>query len=173
MSCNLTSSIALACKDSIGGIKRIYVTELENKSTLTSTTGNVTAFTLATGKQFWTYDFTKETGEFTEKQNTSDENGSLFYEGELKIRLNKRDVTKRNELHLLAQNRLMIIVLDRNGVYWLLGQNNGCDLMPSQSMTGKAMGDFNGYELVFGYKEEIAAMTVNSSLISDLTAPAV
>jgi hypothetical protein len=172
MACSLTTSISLACKDSIGGIKKIYVTELENKNTLSSTTGNVTTFTLSTGKQFWTYDFTKETGEFTEKINTSDENGSLFYEGELKIRLNKRDVTKRNELHLLAQNRLMIIVLDRNGVYWLLGQNNGCDFMPSQSMTGKAMGDFNGYELVFGYKEEVAAMTVNSALISTLTAPA-
>jgi hypothetical protein len=34
MACNLTTGRALACRDSVGGIKSIYVTELENKDTL-------------------------------------------------------------------------------------------------------------------------------------------
>lgn len=168
MSCALTSSIALGCKDSVGGIKQILITELENKLAITSVTGNITVFTLTTGKRFWQYDFEKETSEFTEKPTPNHENGTLFYEQETKIRLNKRDVTKRNELHLLAQNRVMIIVLDRNGVYWLIGEANGCDLMPSTSPTGKAMGDFNGYELTFMGKEAQPAQTITSSLITAL-----
>jgi hypothetical protein len=174
MSCTLTQNIVLGCKDGVGGIKKIFVTELENKSAITAATGNITAFSLLTGKQFWTYDFEKETGEYTEKIVTStDGSGTTFYEPEIKIRINKKDVSKRNELKLLAQNRVMIIVLDRNGIYWLAGEANGCDLAPSTAMAGKAFGDFNGYELTFSGKEENPAQTVASGLIAALTAPAV
>lgn len=172
MACNLTSSIALGCKDSVGGIKRIYITELENKATLTKTAGVVTAFTLTTGKKFWTYDFEKETAELTETITRSDENGTTFYAPELKVRLNKRDTIKRNELKLVAVNRCMIIVLDRNGIYWLLGEENGMDLQTSTSVLGKAMGDFNGYDLTFMGKEVDAAAEVTGSLIATLTVAA-
>jgi hypothetical protein len=173
MACVLTTDVALACRDSVGGIKRIYVTELENKATLTASAGNITAFTLSTGKQFWIYDFDKETAECVEKIQTSVENGTVFYETELKIMLHKRSATLRNELSLLAQNRIMIIILDNNGVYWLMGENNGADLAPSESTFGKAMGDANGYALTFIAKEGSAMQTVSSGLISTLTAAAV
>lgn len=173
MSCILTSSMALACRDSVGGIKRIYVTELENKNSIVASAGVITTFTLITGKRFWTYDFLKETGEMTEKIQTSVENGSLHYEQEVKIRLHKIEVAKRNEFILLAKNRLMVIGLDRNGIYWLMGEANGLDLAPSDRKWGKAMGDFNGYDLSFLGKEEAPAQQVTASLITALTAPAV
>jgi len=172
MPCALTSNIALGCMDSVGGLKRIYVTELENKATLTKAAGVITAFTLATTKRFWVYDFEKQNAELTEKINTSNENGTVFYEGELKVSLNKRDVAKRNELALLAVNRLLIIALDRNGIYWLIGEENGATLMPSTSVSGKAMGDRNGYELVFGSMESTQFAEVTAALIPTLIVPA-
>ena len=36
MACALTQGYTLDCADSVGGIKKIYVTELANKSTLTA-----------------------------------------------------------------------------------------------------------------------------------------
>jgi len=168
MPCVLTSNMTLGCRDSVGGIKTVYITELANKDTITSSAGVITAFELATGKKFWQYDLTKETAEFTEKPTPSLENGTLFYDTELKISLMKRDVTKRNEIHLLAQNPLMIIILDKNGLYWLMGEANGADLVPSESKSGKASGDFNGYALVFNAKEAQPMNTVQSSLIPDL-----
>lgn len=171
MSCALTTSMTLACRDAVGGIKRIYITELANKATLTASAGNISAFTLAATKQFWTYDLIKETGEYEEKIVTSDENGTVFYETELKLMLHKNSVAKRNELKLIAQNQLMIIILDRNGNYWLMGESNGATLMPSSAKSGKAMGDFNGYELVFGAKEVEPMQTVASGLLAVLTAP--
>lgn len=173
MACVLTASRALDCRDSVGGIKRIYVTELENKNTLSSTNGVIGTFTLDTGKKFWTYDFEKQTGSFEEAIQTSVENGTLFYETTLKIILNKMDVATRNELRLLAQNRLMIIIQDNNGLYWLMGETNGADLAPSKGMSGTAMGDRNGYELNFIAQEPQPMNTVNSSLITTLTAVAV
>lgn len=172
MACVLTSSRTLACRDSVGGIKTIYITELDNKATLTATAGDITAFTLDTGKQFWQYDLIKETAEYEEKITPSSENGTIFYETELKLMLHKNSVTTRNELKLIAQNRLMIIILDRNGSYWLMGESNGADLVPSSSKSGKAMGDFNGYELVFSAKEAEPMQTVSSGLIPTLIAPA-
>lgn len=172
MACVLTSSRTLACRDAVGGIKTIYITELENKATLTASAGNITAFTLDTGTQFWTYDLIKETAEYEEKPTPSTENGTIFYETELKVMLHKTSAAMRNELKFIAQNRLMIIILDRNGNYWLMGETNGADLMPSSIKSGKAMGDFNGYELTFSAKEENPMQTITSSLLATLTAPA-
>lgn len=173
MACVLTADQAIACRDSVAGWKRFYITELENKSAITAAAGAITAFTLTTGKQFWIYDVIKETSEGTEKIVTSDENGTIFYEQEVKLALHKVDVTKRNEIHLLGQNLLMVIGLDRNGTYWLFGESNGLTLQPSERNWGKAMGDFNGYNLVLMGKEEAAAQTVASGLIATLTAAAV
>lgn len=172
MPCALTANIALGCMDSVGGLKKIYVTEFENKSTLTKAAGVITGFTLTTGKKFWSYDFEKQNAELNEKLNTSQENGSTFYEGELKVSLNKRTATLRNELALVAVNRLLIIAQDRNGIYWLMGELNGATLMPSTFGSGKAMGDRNGYELVFGSMEEVPMSEVTAALIATLTVPA-
>jgi len=173
MACILTSGRTLACRDAIGGIKKIYITELENKNVLTASAGTISAFTLLTGKQFWSYDLIKETAEYDQKIVTSTENGTVFYETELKIMLHKTSVATRNELKLIAQNRLMVIILDRNGDYWLMGEVNGADLMPSSAKSGKAFGDFNGYELVLSAKETDLMQIVTSSLIPSLIVPGV
>jgi hypothetical protein len=174
MTCVLTTGRSLGCRDSVGGIKAIYVTELANKATLTSATeGLISAFTLSTGKQFWTIALNKEVGEFEEKIIPSVENGTRFYETDLKLSLQKGDVATRNLLKLLVQNQCMIIILDRNGNYWLMGETNGADLDPSSFKSGKAMGDMNGYEVAFNAKEENPMQQVTASLMAVLLAPAV
>lgn len=172
MSCALTQGYTLDCRDNVGGIKEIYITELGNKATLTAASGVITAFTLSSGKQFFKYELEKETAELTENFQTNDVNGTVFYEQDIMLPIRKLQASTRNEIKLLAQNRLMIIVKDRNGKYWLLGENNGCELQPSTGKTGKAMGDFNGYELTFKGKEEDPMQEVSSGLIATLSAPA-
>jgi hypothetical protein len=172
MSCALTQGYTLDCADSIGGIKTIYVTELGNKSAITSASGIITAFTLTSGKKFWAYELVKETGNFTEDQTKSVANGTVFQDQKLSFTVRKMQPSLQQELKLLAQNQLMVIVLDRNNTYWLLGENNGMDLITRSGASGTAMGDFNGYTLNFEGKEENPAKKVTSSLIASLTAPA-
>lgn len=172
MACALTQSISLACRDSVGGIKTLYVAELENLSTFTAASGVVTAMTMATGKKFWTYQTEKETSMITENITTSDVNGTLFWEQDLEMTINKMGASTSQEIKLLAQNRLMIIALDRNGIYWLMGKNNGMEMQPSTSTSGKAFGDANQYTLKFKSKEETPMYSVTSSLIAALTTPA-
>jgi len=173
MACALTSGRALDCRDSVGGIKRFLITELANKATLTTTSGAISAFTLATGKQFWSYEQVRETSNFSEAIQASVENGTLAYETTLTAIFNKGETSTRNQIRLLAQNRLMIIAEDRNGKYWLLGETNGAELTAGCYASGTAMGDRNGYELTFVAKEAEPMKEVASGLIATLLAPAV
>ncbi len=173
MACALTSDIALGCRNAIEGIKRVMVTELANKNAITQSGNAITAFTLTTGKQFFIYDFEKETAECSEKKVTSAENGTLYYEQNLKMQFSNLTLTQYNELNLLTQNRTMVIVEDRNGVYWLFGETNGMDVLSdSESNFGKAMGDFNGTMITMQGKEKDGMKTVAANLISSLTTAA-
>jgi len=172
MACNLTQDIELGCRDSVGGIKRVYIAQLEHKNTLTVSSGTVSTFTLIEGNQFWIYDFRKQTGNAVETGTGSTENGSVFYSQTVTFPIDKMQASLREELALLIQNRVMIIVLDRNGKYHLFGKDNGLDLNTLEANTGTAMGDRNGYTLTFNGAEEDPAPEVDSSLISSLTAPA-
>ena len=170
MACLLTSGYTLDCADSVGGIKKIYITELANKASITAASGIITAFTLSAGKKFFTYELQKETSNLVENITRNSVNGTTFYEQVLQFTIRKMAASLRNEIKLLAQNNVMIIVLDRNGKYWLLGENNGCEMTNSTAATGTAMGDFNGYTLNFQGMEEAPCQEVSSGLIAALTA---
>lgn len=172
MACALTAGISRDCMDGVGGIDTIYVTELANKSTLTTTAGAISAFTLATGKQFWTYQQVRETASFSETANPNIQNQTLFYTQEVKVKFAKGETSKRNELRLLAQNRVMVIVKDNNGKYWLVGETIGAELTGGSYATGTAMGDFNGYDMTLTALEKEPAKEIDSALIADLLAPA-
>ena len=167
--CAIIQGYEIPCRNSVGGISEIYLTEIENKVSLTAASGVITAFTLSSGKKFWTFKMEKENAEFTEKIVPSVENGTVYYEQEVKFSMKQLSASNRNNIRQMVQNRLFIIVKDNNGVYWLLGEVNGCDLGASDGKTGKAMGDLNGYSLTFMGKEPASAQQVTGTLLATLT----
>ena len=173
MACALTAGRALDCRDSVGGIKRLLITELANKNAYVVAGGAVTSLTCQLGKQFFVYDQVRETSNFSEVIQASVENGTLAYETTLTAIFNKGETATRNQIRLLAQNRLMIIAEDRNGKYWLLGAMNGAELTAGTYASGTAMGDRNGYELTLVAKEAEPIKEVASGLIAALLIPAV
>lgn len=174
MACALTQNIPLDCRQSTGGIKSIFVTALSNQTAEpTVSGGTVTAYTLSTGGgfKFFRYDFRKATGEWTETETLSDANWTIFYDGDIKIQFTKLEVNKRNEMYLLGQNDLAVIILDNNGQYWLAGTKNGATLTKVDGKSGKAFGDFNGYQVELKYNEPLAAFLLPASFITALTTP--
>ena len=169
---SLTQNLNDSCVSSTGGIKSIFVSELDSTDTLTISGGTVTALELTTGKQFFEYNFRKQTGTFTETITVSEETGSVFYAPEVNIVLSKMEISKRNEIKLLAVNDLQIIVLDNNGTYWLVGSQNGMSISAGTSATGTNYGDLNGYNLTFGGGEPEPMLQIPSALIPDLLIPA-
>lgn len=162
----------LDCRDSLGGTKEVYFIEFENVSAITETSGMVTAITVASGKQFRKYQVPKETSFWTQALNSNVQNGSIFYQQELTVIVNKMQANTRNELQILAMNRLLAIVLDANGKYWLLGKDNALDATAGEDGSGTASGDRNGFSRTFTGMERFMAPEVQSSLIATLLTPA-
>ena len=168
MPCNIIEGITLDCRQGAGGIKKLYLTEFANVSTITSSSGSVTAITMASGKKFWTVEVELEDAQLNEDATVSIENGTTFYAQTLTFSVYKMTAKNRNIVRLLTQNRLMVIAQDADDVYHLLGETRAMHLTASASTTGKAMGDKNGYSITLTGKEPLPANKVNSGIIAGL-----
>lgn len=179
MACVLTTDIAKPCRRAMGGVRKIYVTELSNEDTFTVASGVVTAFTLTTGKQFFEYELPMGSSNASFTIAGERAVGSRFYTHTVQIQLPTMETTKRNEIQLLAQNSVMIIALDQNGKYFLYGHNstsgatsNGLEISEGTGQTGTVSADLNGFNITFTSDEIDAPVEVTSSLITSLTTPA-
>jgi hypothetical protein len=168
MSCSLTTGYALGCRDSVGGIKTIYVQGWNATGTVnTNGSGTVTGFT-GFSSGFYEYDLTKATSSMTETLNASIENGSLYYTPEVTFTINKLQVAVRNELRLLARNRLLVIVQDNNNRYWVLGAANGLEATAGTAGSGTAFGDRSGYEMTLTGMEPDPMLLIVSTTFTPL-----
>lgn len=167
MSCSLTTNIAIPCRDS-GGIKRIFITDLVTAQAsivlASGTTGAIQSITGTTG--WYTYDFRKQTGTFTETSKTSDTNGTSYYEPDVKIVLNNLSLILRNEMYNLSLMQLAVIVQTNNGDYWLIGYYNGLTQIAGTAGAGKAFGDQNGYTFDLQGAEPVPMIFVPASIMA-------
>src|SRR6478609_5625556 len=165
MSCALTLAVGLGCRDSRGGVKEVLLAEKSSVLTLTKTLGVISAIEMAALKTFFTYAQEIETANFQQIIQTSDANGTKFYEQDLNLVINSPTSSIWSEINLLAQNVLVAILLDNNGKYWYMGEVNGARLQPSTGGTGTAFGDRNGITLAFKAKEPLFASEVDPAVI--------
>jgi len=170
MSCALTQGYTFDCKDNIGGLKSVWFIGWNDVSSVTESSGTITAITKASGKVFYKYQLVRNTASLTENIAGSIENGTVVYNQELVIVINKMQVSMRNEILLLGKNNMMAVVEDQNGRYWLAGRYNGLDLLSGSAGTGLAQTDRNGYTLTFSGGEKELAPAVQASVIATLTA---
>ena len=166
MACNLTQGFNLDCKDAVGGVKSIHLIDWASTG-FTVSGGEVTATTVASG-DVYTYELPKGVGSMTTTTNVSQENGTVFNQSDIVARLRKLSTTKRNELKLLAQNRVFCIVKDNNDNYWLAGNEYGCDITAMTSESGTAMGDVQGYNFTLSAIEAESPYLVQAAVATEL-----
>tara|TARA_R100000900_G_scaffold40583_1_gene33322 strand:- start:883 stop:1437 length:555 start_codon:yes stop_codon:yes gene_type:complete len=168
MACELTRSRGLDCKDIMGGVKNIYFAQHEDL-TITHTDGSVSQIAGAGGYSagYYRYKIPKGQASMVETINASTENGTVFYEGAINLKLHKLTLNDRNEIKLLAQNRLIVFVElyqqtgGKNDV-WAFGVENGCELTAGTSNSGAAFGDLNGYDLTFTSMESFPCLRLGA-----------
>ena len=169
MACNLTAGIQLGCRDNIGGLATLWITDFTNVTSITSNTGDTITAISGTGT-FYEFQLIRTSSQLTETVNASLENGTVFYQGEVVTYFNKLGQDKRNILKTLAQSQqLAIVAEDNNGQYFYLGQTYGCFISAGTSVTGKALGDQNGYNMTFQYLEPNPMNQLSGSLSSIAT----
>ena len=169
MACDITAGRLEPCKDSIGGIKRIliggaYTPELLTTATI-SAEGEITAF--AAALTFYEY-VLKGANSFDQTNENSRDNGTSFWTQVGTFVLKKQDKSTTAQLKLLSYGRPQIIVEDYNGAYYMSGIENGVEVAVS-TVSGTAMGDLNGYNLVGTAMEKAPALFVDSNIINDTT----
>lgn len=160
MACELTNGFALECNDLVGGIKNIYIAQFEDV-TLAETDGTTTSITAGTnGDKIFKYALEQGVGNFTETIVSSRENGTHHFEQSVTLSLNKMTAVKRNQIKLLAQNKLMIFcelnqksALSRTII--VLGHMHGLTLTGGAvGQSGTAFADRVGHELTFSGNQE-------------------
>jgi len=104
---------------------------------------------------FFKYDQLKETSSLTETINSSVQNGSIYYTPEVTIVMSKLDATKRNEIKLLAQNRLVAIVEtnDETPSFFVCGVTTGLEVSAGTASTGTAYADLQGFSITLSGME--------------------
>jgi hypothetical protein len=162
MACELTAGFALDCKDTIGGIKAIYLqqhADFLNGVTADSTTEEIDALPTAS---IYKYICPKHTGGFTEEVASSVENGTIFYTQTVTATFFKLSAPRRKQLELLGKNRLVVFVQDNNDNIWMVGRMDGAEVTAASTATGVAKGDLNGYTITLTAEEAHKAYRLES-----------
>ena len=172
MACNLINNgYEIGCRDSIGGIKKIFIANFDKNGVYSKTNGQIVSFATGTTPQEVYYEFEQvmESASFAQTGTFSTENGTIFYDQQLTLMFRKQDNDLRNHLIALSQGHLSVIIQDQNGAFWLLGEENGVYAISADVQSGKAFGDMNGVTIVLQGKERGAATSINAATEQDLT----
>lgn len=168
MACALTQNYTRDCLENFGGVKTVWLMELENADSITLTAGVVTTIDKAVGKVFRKYVLEAHVAEGSEDVAKNRDSGTSAVKQSVKFPINKMTTSVRNELLLLGKNRLLIVLLDNNGKGWLYGYEFGCTLESAAIKTGVKLEDHNGYELTFVGNEKEPAYEVDSTTLGTL-----
>jgi hypothetical protein len=183
MSCDITHGRLEQCKDTIGGLKNIYVINYglydETDITYDSTTGyedQITAISLPALSSIYKFEL-KGNNSFETTITSSRENGTTFFEQVLTVTLKKQDAITHKQVKLLSYGRPNIIVENNAGQYFIAGLLRGMDVTAGTIGNGTALGDMNGYSLTFTGQEAVPAnfldCTTEAQLVSLLNNPTV
>ena len=173
MACDITRGRLIDCKDSIGGLKAIYIAKSYSNNVSAAATINTTEMTTA-GFATWSaqsggktivfkYDLVQNLSSLTVNINSDNANGTTFFEQTLSVVLQKIDHDMTNELRLMAYSRSQIFVQDANDNVFLLGIDGGCYVTGGTVITGTAKGDLNGYTIEWGAEERNALIQLPAS----------
>jgi hypothetical protein len=165
MACDLTLGRTEVCKDTVGGLKALY---LVNYDDITSYTYDVTSTdliaTIVGGVTINAYKYElKGTNTFDTTITTSRENGTSYAESTLSVVLKKQDIATHKEIKLLSYGRPRVVVEFNNGDFQLMGLEHGAELTTAAISSGTALGDLNGYTLTMVAMEKIPPNFIDSA----------
>lgn len=152
MACTLTlAGRGIACKDALGGVKRIYIAEWSDGIWEDIASGEVAGATAAI--TFYTYDMTKGSGSLTQTVTSDIAAGTIFYDQAVSVTFAKLEAADITELQNVSKGRMAVMVEDNNGNWFVVGHKHGVEVSGGSVQTGTAVGDQNGFTLEFNAQE--------------------
>ncbi len=163
MACDLIAGISGVCKNSIGGLKNLYLGNfIDNPFTVTDSVA--TAINVAI-TEVYKYEIDGDTQGVTEDFVSDRATGTSVNTQTLTAVLKQIKADKSAELNTLVYGKTFVVAEDRNGEFLVLGIDDGMDFSIS-STTGQAKTDLNGYTLTGTATTGALAPTLDSATIT-------
>lgn len=171
MSCSITlKGIDFSCKDSVGGIKNIWLADWnaaapsvsDDRYTATIKTGTPATYV------FKLFRFRVGNGSMTSTMNADEANGTAYVQTDLNVKFTKMSEDARNEVAEIFKGNVAAIVETNTGEYYGLGAEHPLTFSAGTASTGAAMGDFAGYDITVQDYCSTLPYLLDESLIADL-----
>tara|TARA_R110000772_G_scaffold8922_2_gene29341 strand:- start:2399 stop:2947 length:549 start_codon:yes stop_codon:yes gene_type:complete len=167
MPCDITTGRSEACKESVGGLRAIYIANYVDglyPDILANLDATETITDLTTPLVLFKFELRGENNTMEETNENSRDNGTSFWTQTVNITLKKQDAVTQLAFKELSYGRPHILTEDYNGKFRLIGAQNGAEAAVSTS-TGGAMGDLNGYNITIEGKEISPALFVDPAIV--------
>ncbi len=128
-----------------------------------------TAVLGATEDNWVQFGFKKNSSELTTEM-TRNDNGSFYFTNAANLVFAKMDKVKRLALQATASGECAMIVLDSNGIYWLIGNENPVTASTISATTGVAVGDSNQYSITLSADEPYQPIPLDAENASTIIA---
>ena len=180
MSCDITAGHIESCKDSVSGLKSIFIINYD-KVNSDAVTYSVTAgeedvidtwvpIDTVTALNLYKFELKSTTNSFTTAIESSRDNGTTFFSQTLVAAIKRQDAVTTKQVKILSYGRPRIIIRTMTDQFFLMGLDQGADVSAGEISTGAALGDFNGYSLTFLAQEEMPANFINCTTEAQLAA---
>lgn len=171
MSCEISHGRVEECKDSVSGLKAIYIINYDdlNEDNATFDTGTtdeedeLVSWEPAAPLSMYKYELKSTANALNTTINASRDNGTTFFSQELVVNLKRQDVVTHKQVKLLSYGRPRIIARTMTDQFFMLGFAQGCDVSAGTIGSGAALGDFNGYQLTFTAEEELPPLFIDAA----------
>jgi hypothetical protein len=150
MACTTITEILKSCDNNIGGIRQVWLWDMEDVSVQTASASNwsYTELSLigapATASAPVGYEFIRNSSNYIEDGTIDLVNGSSFVTATLTLVFTRREAAKSQSIKVLGEGQryLGALVLDSNGIYWVF---NDLQLSAVGDGSGTAKADGSKY----------------------------
>ena len=171
MACSqLLNGIAADCQTNVGGVREVYIANYDDVTAVEvdETSHMISTITMAASAKFKKYAFKKNTSSMTSTLNVDPANGVNFVQTDLSLVFAKQETVKRMEIAKLSLGELRIIILDANGKYWFLGQEEFVSATAGTAETGVNRSDGNRYSITLTDYSASYPYEVDASIVAGL-----
>ena len=173
MACSqVLNGIAADCQTNVGGVREVYIANYSDVTAIEvdDSSNMIKTITMADTAKFKKYAFKKNTSSMTSTLNVDPANGVNFVQTDLSLVFAKQETVKRMEIAKLSLGELRIIVLDANGKYWFLGQEEFVSATAGTAETGVNRTDGNKYTITLTDYSSSYPYEVTPTIVADLIA---
>jgi hypothetical protein len=160
----------IACKDAVSGLKAIYVANYFDYEFVTESTADGHLLTdIGQLDTVFKYELRNSGNTFGQDNASSRDNGTSTYTQTLNFVLTNISAEMEFQIRMFGLGRPIIFVEGNNGLIFILGIKNGCEVTSKTEIQG-TMDSMNGYTLTAVATEKDPVFYLTSGAITALKA---